>query len=116
MFGNTLTLYEVCAMLVILIIGVLLMRLKTFHLLTEIKMAINTMSELVAALTATSAQAAKAQAEIVDKITTLQSTIDALNASLSNATLTAEQSAAVDAVVVAVQALDDIVPDGDPVA
>jgi hypothetical protein len=115
MYGSTLTTYQVCAMLGVLIIGVLLMRLKTFHLLTEIIMSITTMSELVAALTATSAQAAKAQAEIVAKIATLQSTIDVLNGTLSNATLTAEQSAAVDAVVVAVQALDDIVPDAPQV-
>jgi chromosome segregation ATPase len=84
------------------------MKLKTYHLLVELKMNI---AEAVALLTATTEQAQKAQAEIVLKISELQASISELTANMESATLSAEQAAAVDAVVVAVQALDDIVPD-----
>jgi hypothetical protein len=59
-------------------------------------------------------QVTKIDAEVTAKLAELQAAIDNLTAILVDAPLTDEQTASVDAVVAAVQKLDDIIPDTIP--
>ena len=82
----------------------------TLHI-PEIKEAIMTLREALAAIIAADHTAQKAHDEIIAKIAALQDSIDNLTGQLANVELSAEQQAAVEGVVASVQALDDIVPD-----
>ena len=59
-------------------------------------------------------QVTKIDAEVTAKLAELQAAIDNLTAILVDAPLTDEQTASVDAVVAAVQKLDDIILDPAP--
>ena len=59
-------------------------------------------------------QVTKIDAEVTAKLAELQAAIDNLTAILADAPLTGEQAASVDAVVAAVQKLDDIILDPAP--
>jgi len=56
----------------------------------------------------------KVEVEIVKRLGDLQAAIDTLTQQLANLELTEEQAASFEAVRVAAQALDDIVPDAEP--
>jgi hypothetical protein len=56
----------------------------------------------------------KVEVEIVKKISDLQTAIDTLTAQMGDVELTAEQTASIDALQTAVDALDNIVPDNLP--
>jgi propanediol dehydratase small subunit len=59
-------------------------------------------------------QVTKIDAEVTAKLAELQAAIDNLTATLADAPLTDEQASSVDAVVAAVQKLDDIILDPAP--
>jgi len=78
------------------------------HLPDRIELLMTTVNEVAATLVTISNELAKARGEILAKI-------DALTASLANVELPAEAETALAQLAAQAQALDDIVPDVEPV-
>jgi ACT domain-containing protein len=81
------------------------------HSLKEIKMLL---SDLLTINQSIAGQLNKVEVEIVSKLADLQAAIDDLTEQLGNLELTDEQTASVEAVQAAVDALDNLTPDIEP--
>jgi SMC interacting uncharacterized protein involved in chromosome segregation len=81
------------------------------HFVRKIEMLL---SELLTKNQSIAGQLNKVEVEIVKRISELQEAVDKLTQQLGNLELTEEQTASVEALQVAVDALDSVVPDQIP--
>jgi hypothetical protein len=72
------------------------------------------LSELLTKNQSIAGQLNKVETEIVKKIADLQEAIDKLTAQMGDVELTAEQTASIEAIQTAVDALDNLTPNSEP--